>query len=118
MGKKPTLYFLISIGNKYCRDVRVIDRWQPTSQICSECGYRWGKLDLSIREIVCVNCHTSHCRDENASKVIDKIGVGHTHEVNTHDVKRTGRECKTAVVAVFDEPSTRKLEWEQLCLPI
>ena len=100
-------------ANKYCRDIRIIDRWQPTSQICSECGYRWGKLDLSIREIVCVNCHTRHCRDLNASKVIDKIGVGHIH-----DSKWTGRKCKTAIVAVSVEPSTRKLEWEQLCLPI
>ena len=100
-------------ANKYCRDVRIIDRWQPTSQICSECGYKWGKLDLSIRSIVCVNCFCNHCRDENAAKVIDKIGVGHIH-----DSKWTGRKCKTTLVAVSDEPSTRKVEWEQLSLPV
>ncbi len=100
-------------ANKYCRDVRIIDRWQPTSQVCSECGYKWGKVDLSVRSIVCVNCHTSHCRDENAAKVINKIGVGHIH-----DSKRTGKKCKTTLVAVSDEPSTRKVEWEQLSLPV
>ena len=26
------------------REVRIINRWEPTSQVCSECGYRWGKL--------------------------------------------------------------------------
>ena len=35
------------------RQVRIIDRWEPTSQICSCCGYRWGKLDLSIRSVLC-----------------------------------------------------------------
>ena len=100
-------------ANKYGRDVRIIDRWQPTSQVCSNCNFRWGKLDLSIREIVCINCHTSHCRDLNSAKLIDSIGVGHIH-----DLKRTGKKCKTAVVAVSDEPSTRKLDWEQLSLPI
>ncbi len=100
-------------ANKYGRDVHIIDRWQPTSQVCSECHYRWGKLDLSVREIVCVNCHTRHCRDINSAKLIDSIGVGHIH-----DLKRTGKRCKTAIVAVSDEPSTRKVEWEQLSLPI
>ena len=37
-------------ANKYCRDVRIINRWQPTSQICADCGYKWGKIDLSVRE--------------------------------------------------------------------
>jgi putative transposase len=46
--------------DKVGRDFRVISRWEPTSQVCSECGFRWGKLDLSIREIVCLNCGTSH----------------------------------------------------------
>ncbi|OBQ31051.1 MAG: transposase, partial [Aphanizomenon flos-aquae MDT14a] len=36
-------------SQKFNRDFRVISRWEPTSQICSECGYKWGKLDLKIR---------------------------------------------------------------------
>ena len=100
-------------ANKYGRDVRIIDRWQPTSQVCSECSYRWGKLDLSLREIVCLNCHKSHCRDLNSAKLINSIGVGHIH-----DLKRTGKKCKSAAVAVSDQPSTHKVAWEQLTLPI
>ncbi len=100
-------------ANKYNRDVRIIDRWQPTSQSCSTCGYKWGKLDLSVREIVCLGCGTTHCRDENAAKNINNVGVGHTH-----DLKRTRREHKTTSVAIPNESSTRKLEWSQLCLPI
>ncbi|MEQ9552346.1 MAG: zinc ribbon domain-containing protein [Coleofasciculus sp. G3-WIS-01] len=45
-------------------------RWEPTSQVCSECGYRWGKLNLSVRTIVCVNCGKEHDRDDNASVII------------------------------------------------
>ena len=100
-------------ANLFARDVRIIDRWQPTSQVCSSCHYKWGKLCLSIREIVCINCHTRHCRDLNSAKLIDSIGVGHIH-----DLKRTGMKCQTVLTAVSDEPSTRKVESEQLTLPV
>jgi putative transposase len=49
------------------RDVRTISRWEPTSQVCSGCGYRWGKLDLSVRSVLCLNCGAEHDRDINAS---------------------------------------------------
>ncbi len=58
---------------KLCRDFRVISRWEPTSQICSECGYKWGKLDLKVRSVQCLNCGTEHDRDENAAKNIVRI---------------------------------------------
>lgn len=87
-------------STKFGREFRTISRWEPTSQICSNCGYKWGKLDLSVREVVCLNCSTSDCRDENASKNIEKVGMGHRH-----DSKRTGRGCKTTSVASFNEPS-------------
>jgi len=103
-------------GNKYCRDVRIINRWQPTSQICADCGYRWGKLDLSVREIVCLGCGRLQCRDSNASAVVDRIGLGHSHDGN----KWTGRECKTEISAVPVELSTRLVVDRngQFCLPI
>jgi putative transposase len=97
-------------SEKFGREFVVISRWEPTSQVCSDCGYRWGKLDLSVREIVCMNCGTLHDRDDNASKNIEQVGVGHIH-----DSKRAGRECKTSIEAVFVEPSTQR-EYEQLRL--
>jgi putative transposase len=97
-------------SSKYGREFLVISRWEPTSQICSDCGYRWGKLDLKVREIVCINCGTLHDRDDNASKNIEQVGVGHIH-----DSKRTGRECKTSTEAVPDELSTHR-QYEQLRL--
>ena len=49
------------------RTVNIISRWEPTSQICSDCGFKWGKLDLSVRSILCINCGAEHDRDENAA---------------------------------------------------
>jgi len=94
----------------YSREVRVISRWQPTSQYCSDCGYKWGKLDLSVREIVCLSCGTLQDRDGNAATNIKQVGVGHTH-----DIKWTGSGCKTDVSAVCDELSTHLVD-EQLNL--
>jgi putative transposase len=76
--------------DKYGRDFRVISRWEPTSQLCSDCGFKWGKLDLSIRELICLNCGTHHDRDANAAKNIEQVGMGYRH-----DFKRTSREGKT-----------------------
>jgi len=73
---------------KYARKVVIINRWEPTSQVCSSCGYRWGKLNLKIRTVVCLGCGETHCRDWNASKNIEQVGVGHTH-----DSKQTGLRC-------------------------
>jgi putative transposase len=85
---------------KFGRTFQVISRWAPTSQVCSSCGFRWGKIDLSVRSVVCLNCHTEHDRDENASKNIEMVGTG-----NWHDLKWTGSDSKTTSVANCDEPS-------------
>lgn len=77
-------------SEKFGREFRVISRWEPTSQICSNCGFKWGKLDLKIRSVQCLNCGIEHDRDENAAKNINKVGIGHCH-----DFKRTQREGKT-----------------------
>ncbi|HBL13543.1 MAG TPA: transposase [Cyanobacteria bacterium UBA11162] len=75
---------------KFGRDFRVISRWEPTSQECSTCGFKWGKIDLSVRSILCLGCGTEHDRDENASVNIEQVGMGYRH-----DSKCTLRDCKT-----------------------
>jgi putative transposase len=77
-------------SEKFGRQLQTVSRWEPTSQICSNCGYRWGKLDLKVRTVPCLSCGTTHDRDENAAKNIDKVGIGHCH-----DSKRTQRDSKT-----------------------
>jgi putative transposase len=87
-------------SQKFGRVFHVISRWEPTSQICFECGYKWGKLDLKVRTVQCLNCGTEHDRDENAAKNINKVGIGHCH-----DSKRTQRQSKTISVASVNEAS-------------
>lgn len=80
------------------REVRTIDRWEPTSQICSSCGYRWGKLDLSIRSVLCLNCGTEQDRDENASVNILAAGLCRPEWANA-------KQCKTSLEAVACLPT-------------
>lgn len=77
-----------------------INRWEPTSQICSECGYKWGKLALKIRSVRCLNCGTEHDRDENAAKNIEQ-----SRHRTLGDSKRTQRQSKTTTVASVSEAS-------------
>ena len=51
----------------YGREIVKIDTWYPSSQICSDCGHKDGKKELSIREWTCPICGTLHERDINAA---------------------------------------------------
>ncbi len=51
----------------YGRKIIKVDKWFPSSQICSNCGHKDGKKSLEIRKWTCPICHTHHDRDINAS---------------------------------------------------
>lgn len=59
----------------YGRQIIKIDRWFPSSQICSTCNHSDGKKPLSIREWTCSSCKTTHDRDINAALNILKEGT-------------------------------------------
>ncbi|RRQ93704.1 IS200/IS605 family element RNA-guided endonuclease TnpB [Enterococcus faecium] len=65
----------------YGREIIKIDKWFPSSQICSNCGYKDGKKSLEIREWTCCICHTHHDRDINASMNILTEGL-RLHSMN------------------------------------
>lgn len=69
------------------REVRTISRWEPTSQKCSCCGYRWGKLDLSVRSVLCINCGTLQDRDTNAGVNILAAGLADPNGQALSDVR-------------------------------
>ena len=59
----------------YGRHIIEIDKWFPSSQLCSECGYRYSELTLKEREWICPQCGQSHHRDLNAAKNINNEGL-------------------------------------------
>ena len=52
-----------------------VDRYFPSSQLCSICGYRKTDLSLSTRTWICPNCGVKHNRDVNAANNIKKEGM-------------------------------------------
>ena len=60
----------------YGKEVVAIDRFYPSSQLCSACGAQWsGTKDLSVREWTCPQCGAQHDRDINAAKNILNEGL-------------------------------------------
>lgn len=60
----------------YGKVVSTVDRFYPSSQLCSSCGAQWsGTKDLSVREWICPECGTVHDRDVNAAKNILSEGL-------------------------------------------
>ena len=51
----------------YGREVIAVDRFFPSSKLCSTCGTLQGKMPLHVRTWTC-DCGTTHDRDVNAAK--------------------------------------------------
>lgn len=45
----------------------VVDKWFPSSKLCSKCGFKNDELTLSVREWICPSCGANHDRDVNAA---------------------------------------------------
>ena len=59
----------------YGRDLFFVDRFFPSSKICSCCGWKNKDLKLSDREFKCQDCGSVLDRDLNASLNIEKEGL-------------------------------------------
>ncbi|SDK81369.1 putative transposase [Nonomuraea maritima] len=58
----------------YGRELVVVDRWFPSSKLCSACGSLQEKMPLGVREWECT-CGTVHDRDVNAAKNVLAAGL-------------------------------------------
>ncbi|MFF7928805.1 RNA-guided endonuclease InsQ/TnpB family protein [Streptomyces mirabilis] len=54
-------------ANWYGREVIAVDRWFPSSKLCSACGTLQDKMPLNVRTWTC-GCGATHDRDVNAAK--------------------------------------------------
>jgi putative transposase len=58
----------------YGRELRLVDRWYPSSKLCSQCGALKEAMPLSIRTWTCT-CGAVHDRDVNAARNILAAGL-------------------------------------------
>lgn len=92
--------------SRYGREFSTVSRWEPTSQICNECGHRWGRLDLSVRTVACEACGVIHDRDVNAARNIVAAGLAETENgrgghVSQIDPSGSGAEsCEASIAGV------------------
>ncbi|WP_293151761.1 RNA-guided endonuclease TnpB family protein [Okeania sp. SIO2C9] len=120
---------------KHGREFRVISRWEPTYQKCSNCGFKGGKKQLNVRQWTCLNCGAFHDRDINAAinilevfqpktkvetkttenpiqlSLFDEVAEGHSETI-----KRTLRKRQTGKPAFSSEVSTLPESFVQLSL--
>lgn len=68
---------------RYGRTFIKIDRFAPTTQLCSSCGIQAGPVgqsDLSVRSWECPQCGTRHDRDHNAA--VNILAAGRAERLN------------------------------------
>ena len=58
----------------YGRDLVVVDRWFPSSKVCSACGALRDGMPLNVRKWTC-RCGARHDRDVNAARNIRAAGL-------------------------------------------
>lgn len=73
---------------RWGRRLVVIDRWFPSSKMCSQCGHLLARLSLSTRHWTCPDCGTRHDRDANTAKNI--LAEGLSVSACGADVRRAG----------------------------
>lgn len=59
----------------YGREVVAVDRWFPSSKLCSHCGALSQHLPLNVRTWTCGSCGTTHDRDVNAAANLLAAGL-------------------------------------------
>ncbi|MBI9011295.1 MAG: transposase [Clostridiales bacterium] len=59
----------------YGKTIVKVDRFFPSTQLCSDCHHNDGKKSLSVRKWTCSYCGVHHDRDINASKNILAEGL-------------------------------------------
>jgi len=59
----------------YGKTILRIGTFEPSSKLCSNCGYHNKELTLVVREWTCPSCNAFHDRDINAAINIKKFAL-------------------------------------------
>ncbi|MEU7069581.1 RNA-guided endonuclease TnpB family protein [Streptomyces narbonensis] len=62
----------------YGREVIAVDRFFPSSKLCSHCGKLAKSMPLHVRTWTCEGCGTTHDRDMNSAKNLKAAGLAVT----------------------------------------
>lgn len=89
----------------YGRELRVVDRFYPSSKRCFDCGHVLEELDLGCREWTCPECGKKHDRDGNAAKNILAAGQAVTARGGKVRLKR-GRPRKSTSLGSANQPES------------
>ena len=88
--------------------LHVVDRWYPSSKMCSRCGRVKAKLSLSERMFHCDACGLAMDRDLNAAININVAGSApETLNAHRETVKRGDLSDRATLDSVKCEPSER-----------
>ena len=68
LGFSGFVSILEHVAQKEGKEVRKIERWFPSSQMCSSCGEKYEDLSLEERVWECEECGSVHDRDRNAAQ--------------------------------------------------
>jgi putative transposase len=90
---------------RYGRRFARIDRFEPTSQVCSACGVNDGPKPLSVRKWTCSACGAVHDRDVNAARNI--LAAGRADSLNA-----CGAGVRPRLVAAGAEAGTTTAQRE------
>ena len=72
--------YIKQLCDKYGIELRLVDRFYPSSKLCSNCGYKNKDLKLHERVWTCDECGSTHHRDINAAI---NLGKSKTYTVLT-----------------------------------
>lgn len=75
-GVRTFLSILSYVSKSKGKIIHFVDKWFPSTQLCSECGFKNIELrDTKIKTWLCPNCGTHHNRDINAAINILREGT-------------------------------------------
>jgi len=97
-----------------------VDRWFPSSKLCSNCGYKNVNLQRSDFSWICSDCGTEHDRDINAAINIHNQGLLDVYNLKSEELpdldskgilNRRGEEIRPInclhLRGIFVEPSSK-----------
>jgi len=103
-------------GSWYNCKIVLVDRFFPSSKMCSICGKINENLALEDREWTCDGCETHHDRDYNASVNLEKVAASETETINACGEEGSGLG-EISSETVFDEARMEQVFSDVLSSP-